>query len=149
MGGWQAVHGRSGMSDVDTKAIVRRFLDELVNAGRPDAAPEILAADHVLHPFDGSEPIRGGTVFAKLIAGIRVSFPDWHNTLDDLVAERDRVAFRYTEGGTHRGEFDGIAATGRAVVVRGIDIVRIEDGRIAETWVSTDIVPALRAQILG
>jgi predicted ester cyclase len=136
------------MSDVDPKSVVIRFLDEIVNAKNPEAAPEVLAEDHVLHPIDGSEPIQGGPLFATLIAGIRVSFPDWHNTLEDLVAEGDRVAFRYVEGGTHRGEFDGIAATGRVVVARGIDIVRIEDGKIAETWVSTDIVPTLRAQIL-
>jgi steroid delta-isomerase-like uncharacterized protein len=136
------------MSDPDPKAIVRRFLNEVVNAENPATAGEILADDHVLHPIDDSEPIRGGAVFATLIAGIRVSFPDWHNTLLDLVAEGDRVAFRYEEGGTHRGDFDGIPATGRSVVARGIDIVRIEGGRIAETWVSTDIVPTLRAQIL-
>jgi len=137
------------MSEVDTKSVVRRFLDELVNAANPEAGPEILAVDHVLHPIDGSEPIVGGPEFATLIAGIRVSFPDWHNTLEDLVAEGDRVAFRYLEGGTHLGEFDGIPATGRSVLVGGIDIVRVTEGRIAETWVSTDIVPALRAQILG
>jgi predicted ester cyclase len=133
---------------VDPKTVVRRFLEEVVNARNPDAAPDILAQDHVLHPIDGSEPIVGGPVFATLIAGIRVSFPDWHNTLEDLVAEGDRVAFRYVEGGTHRGEWNGIPATGRTVIARGIDIVRIEAGKIAETWVSTDIVPTLRAQIL-
>jgi steroid delta-isomerase-like uncharacterized protein len=136
------------MTDADPRTVVRRFLDEVVNASRPESAQELIADDHVLHPVDGSDPVRGGPVFATLIAGIRDSFPDWHNTLEDLVAEGDRVAFRYVEGGTHRGEFDGIPATGRQVVARGIDIARIADGRIAETWVSTDIVPTLRAQLL-
>jgi predicted ester cyclase len=65
-------------------------------------------------------------------------FPDWRETIDDVVAEGDRVVIRVTGSGTHQGEFQGIPPTDRQVTATGIGIGRIENGRIAESWAAYD-----------
>ncbi len=68
------------------------------------------------------------------IASHRASFPDWSETVVDVVAEGDRVITRYLSSGTHEGEFQGIAPTGRKVTVNEVSIYRVQNGRIVEQW---------------
>lgn len=69
----------------------------------------------------------------------RTSFPDWHEKVDDIVAEGDRVAIRITSTGTQLGAFAGIAPTGRKINIEEIHIFRLTDGKIAEQWGMPDV----------
>jgi len=121
----------------DNKAIVRRFIDEIFVRGRKEAVDELLADDFVDHtPFPGVPPTRDGV---KMLFGyLRSAFPDLHVRIHEQIADDDRVVFRVTGRGTHRGEFMGRAPTGARVEVAGIDIVRLEGERIAEHWAVFD-----------
>lgn len=125
------------------KTIVRRFVEEFQNGGNESAAEELLAADFVDHsPFPGVSPDREGV--KRLFAALRQAFPDLRARIHDQLAEKDRVATRKTFRGTHRGEFLGIAPTGRSVSFDVIDVVRVADGRIAEQWNVIDLMGLLQ-----
>jgi len=116
----------------DNKEVIRRFCEEVINQGRMDSADELVLADFVeLDPFPDQGPGREG--LKETIRGLREAFPDIHWTLDEMVAEGEKVASRFTWTGTHRGPFLGIPATGRAVAVNGVVIDRLEGGRMADS----------------
>jgi steroid delta-isomerase-like uncharacterized protein len=112
-------------------ALVERFI-EWWNNGDTAIADEIYADDYVRHADDtpgaGREPVKG------LVAAFRRAFPDLRLEVQDVISERDRVVVRWQGTGTHTGEFLGIAPTGRAGSLPGCDILRVENGRIAESW---------------
>lgn len=131
------------MTAQGNKTIVRRFVEEFQNGGNESAAEELLAADFVDHsPFPGVSPDREGV--KRLFAALRQAFPDLRARIHDQLAEKDRVATRKTFRGTHRGEFLGIAPTGRSVSFDVIDVVRVADGRIAEQWNIIDLMGLLQ-----
>jgi steroid delta-isomerase-like uncharacterized protein len=110
------------------KALVRRFVDEFWNSGNLTAADKLMTGDAVVH-----EPVAGTPEDLKVMATmIRSAFPDWHSTVEEMLVEGDRVAERWTGRGTHLGEFQGLAPTGKQVVVPGVVFYRIADGKIAE-----------------
>ncbi|MBI3732347.1 MAG: ester cyclase, partial [Chloroflexi bacterium] len=119
------------------KAIVRRFIEEVVNGRKPAAADEFIAADsrdHTLPP--NLPPNREGV---KLVMGmINSAFPDMHYTIEDMVAEEDKVVMRFTRRGTHLGALFGMPPSGRAVEWRGMDFFRLADGKIVEHWANFD-----------
>jgi steroid delta-isomerase-like uncharacterized protein len=122
------------------KALVRRFYEDVINKGDMRLAEDVLAADYVEHP---SLPGAGAGVagFKQFVAMVSTAFPDLHVTVEDLIAEGDRVAARVTVSGTHRGVFLGtIQPTGKHVTWTGIDLIRIADGRIAERWNQRDLL---------
>jgi len=117
----------------DNKALVRDFIDGLFTRGQLGSVDKYLAEDFVNHdpPF-GAAADRAGLRAAG--AMFRAAFPNWHSQLHLLVAEGDIVVEQFTAGGTHRGEIMGVAPTGREVSLRGINIFRVRDSRIAERW---------------
>ena len=118
------------MSAEENKELVRRFVQEFWNEGNAAAADELMAVDAEIHmPTGELVDLDGLKGFAGAFRG---SFPDWHSTFEELVAEGDRVAERWTGRGTHRGELQGIAPTGRRVEVPGSVFYRIVDGKIVE-----------------
>ncbi|MGW4355147.1 ester cyclase [Nocardia sp. NPDC004582] len=117
------------------KALIERFVNEFWNAGRLAAADELMAPDVVIH----SPEVDGIEGLEAFNTALRAAFPDWHATVEELVAEGDRVAERWIGHGTQRGEFQGIAATGRTVVVPGVVFYRVHDGRITEFRGSFDL----------
>ena len=132
------------MSEDANCALVRRFIDEVFNAGNFDAVDEILSPDYAHHDPTTQEFGSGIEGFKRLIGYYREAFPDLEITLDDQFAAGDRVVDRWTGHGTHQGELMGIPATGRPVTAGGISIHRIADGRIAETWNNYDAAGILR-----
>jgi steroid delta-isomerase-like uncharacterized protein len=120
----------------ENKALVRRFVAEVINGVRPEAIDELVSDAYTYHA-PGME-IRGRDGIGGVFAMLRAAFPDWHEEIEDLIAEGDRVVFRVTGRGIHRAEFQGVPPSGRAVTVAGTDIVRIEDGRLAEHWANFD-----------
>ena len=79
-----------------------------------------------------------------LLSGFRAAFPDYRDLLEELVAEGDRVAARWTFRGTHQGAFQTTPATGKYVSMRGMSIFRLEDGRIVDDWTELDMLGFMR-----
>ena len=119
------------MSTEENKALVRRFVDEVQSAGNTDAIDEICSPEFVNHSAPPGAPSNREGV-KQLTAMFRQAFPDSYFTIEDMMAERDKVATRKTFHGTHQGEFMGIPPTGQQVSMGLIDIVRIADGRVVE-----------------
>lgn len=122
----------------ENKALVRREIEEVFNRGNLDAAEELYAPDYVGHDPTEPEDIRGLEGARQYAAVFRSAFPDLQATVEDQVAEGDRVATRITVRGTHQGELEGIAPTGNRVEIVGIFISRIEGGKIVEDWTNYD-----------
>ena len=115
------------------KEIVRRFSDELWGQGNLAAGDQLLAMDLIEHnPLPGQAPGREG--HKQVVALFRSAFPDLHVVTEDLVEEGDRVALRWKAEGTHRGDLMGLAPTGKRVTLTGIEILRINGGKIVERW---------------
>lgn len=120
-----------------TNIVAQEHLAQNVNAGNIDAAVESFAPDAVDHdPAPGQPAGREG--FKAFFTELTAAFPDAHIEPAHLVADDDNVAVAYTLTGTHEGEFQGIAATGRKIEVRGLQIGRFENGQIVERWGSSD-----------
>ena len=118
------------MSAEENKALVRRFVEEFWNEGNMSAADELMAVDAEIHmPTGEMVDLDGLKGFAATFRG---AFPDWHSTLEELIAEGDRVAERWTGRGTHQGELQGIPPTGKRVEAPGSVFYRIVGGEIVE-----------------
>ena len=121
------------MSLEENKALVRGWI-EAYNKHNIDSFDEFIAPDY----FDHTNQVdREGL---KLLFNMGFSaFPDWHEVIEDIIAEGDKVWIRITYTGTHTGgEFRGIPPTGKKVTMTGVDIYRIVDGKLAEYWNVSD-----------
>ena len=120
------------------KELVEMFIEELFTKGDLGAVDRHLAPDFVNHdsPFpgapDGPEGMRQAAVL------YRAALPDWHSDVDLMIAEDDLVVELFTASGTHEGELMGVPGTGRTIVLRGINIFRVTDGKITERWGQLD-----------
>jgi predicted ester cyclase len=125
------------------KDLVRRLVRDVFNGERPETADEVLAPAFVNHnALPGTPPGPEGTKRANV--SIRTAFPDWSESIEDLIAEGDRVVLHAIGRGTQRGEFMGVAPTGLRVEVGGMAIFRIADGQIVEQWGLVDMLGMLR-----
>ena len=114
----------------ENKALVRLFDEEFWNKGNMAAADELMVADVAIFLSGrGHVDLTDLKAFASML---RSAFPDWYATTEEIVAEVDRVAERWTGRGTHQGEFEGIASTGRQVSVPGTAFYRLACGKITE-----------------
>jgi steroid delta-isomerase-like uncharacterized protein len=121
----------------DNAAIIRRFIDEVINRGRYDICDEIVAQDFLeLDPLPGQRQGREG--LKEIIAMMRSAFPDIHWVTDESISSGDKVVTRFTWTGTHRGDFLGIPATGRPVTVKGVVIDRLTESRMADSRILMD-----------
>jgi len=123
------------MSTETNKAVARRFLEEIFGQGKLAVADEIIAPEHVNSGPGALPGLPPGPEGAKLgIAVYRNAFPDVQFTIDEQIAEGDKVVTRWTARGTHKGELAGIPATGKSSTVTGVGIDRIVNGKIIESW---------------
>jgi steroid delta-isomerase-like uncharacterized protein len=132
------------MSTEENKALVRRLIEES-NKGQEAgmaALEELYAPDYVYHL--GGFGDMDLAAWKQLALAWYTALPDSHTTLEDLIAEGDKVVARCTMRATHRGEFMGIPPTGKQVSVPGIEIHRIEDGKFVVTWDSYDMLGLLQ-----
>ncbi len=121
----------------DNASIVRSFVDEVITRGNIEAAAHYVWEDVVEQvPLPGQGPGLDG--LKDVVRAMRSGFPDIVFSIQEQVAERDKVASRFEWTGTHHGEFLGIPATGRPVRVWGVVIDRLEDGRIKDTRIIMD-----------
>ena len=120
----------------ENKALINRWFEEVWNCGDAQAIDELLAPDGVVHGLvdAGGNPVRGLAAFHEFHSQFRGAFPDIAVTLEDVIAEGDRVVARCSVRGTHTGAELGFAATNAPVQFEGIAIVRIENGKIVEAW---------------
>ena len=112
------------MSLEENKALVRRFIEEVINQGNLAALDDLLATNYRYHAPDLE--VSGAEGMEQVFTMLRTAFQSGKETLDDLIAEEDKVVFCVTGHGTHRGAFYGIPPTGKLVAMQGIDIIRIE-----------------------
>jgi steroid delta-isomerase-like uncharacterized protein len=124
------------MSTVNEE-ISRRFT-ELFSTGDEALAEAVLSPDVVFHGTAGDGELRGLDAMKRLVAAYRDAFPDARSTVEDQVAEGDKVVTRWRARGTHLGQLGPIAATGREFVMDGITIERFAGGKIVEVWVARD-----------
>lgn len=122
------------MSAEENKSLVLRFYEEFFNKGNLDIVDELHSADFQHYDSGASDPGGGPEGYKKRNAVFLKAFPDRHVTVDDQVAEADKVVTRSTMRATHTGDLPGIPATGKRVVVTATIISRIKDGKIVEEW---------------
>ena len=133
------------MSSDINKALVRRNFEEGLNRRNFSTFDQLIAPDFVHHSFPASQ--KGPDGYKQILAVFTSAFPDLRVTLEDIVAEGDRVMTRGYFTGTHKGAFFGVPPTGKTVRVSYMDVWRLADGRIAENWVQLDMMAL--AQQLG
>jgi steroid delta-isomerase-like uncharacterized protein len=128
------------MSAEENRVIVQRWIEEIWNKGNLAVADEIVAANYANYDPVGPmlEPGRSG--FKKLVALYRTAFPDLQFTIEDIVAEGNKVVIRWKARGTHRADPMGIPATGREATTVGISINRIFNGEIVEHRTNWDVL---------
>lgn len=108
-----------------------------VNSGKLEGLRDVVSAtalDHDPTPGQGLGP----EGFIRMFGEMRAAFPDLNVAVDKVVADNDNIAIAYTLTGTHKGDFLGVAATGRRISARGVQISRFEDGKLVERWGSSD-----------
>jgi steroid delta-isomerase-like uncharacterized protein len=125
------------MALAENKAVIGKFVEEVLNQGRLERADELVALDFVeLDPLPGQQPGREG--LKQVIAAFRTAFPDIHWVIEEMVAEGDKVFSRFTWNGTHRGEFFGVPATGKQITVKGAVIDRVLNGQMVDSRILMD-----------
>jgi predicted ester cyclase len=134
------------MSAEENKATVRRFLEEAFGQGKTELVDEVLRSDFVCYdPNSETGEISGAQTIKGEIEYFRNAVPDLTYTVEDQVAEGDKVVTRYTASGTHQGEFFGVAGTGNRAEFTGIQIDRLdESGKLVEEWPEYDLLGAMR-----
>ena len=133
------------MSTEENKAILRRLYEEIWNEKNLGMADELISTDFIdRNASAGLAPGIDG--FKQGVAIAFATFPDIHLTIEDLIAEGDKVVSRVTARGTHKGEVMGIQSTGKQVAFTCIDIVRIADSKIVERWSLIDF-PSIMHQL--
>ena len=131
------------MTAEENKQIVRRFVEEVVNKGDVDASSDYMAEDVVeLVPFPGQGPGLSG--LKDILREMRMAFPDMHWTIEEQIAEADKVLTRFTWTGTHTAAFLGVPATGKPVMVWGMVIDRLENGKVKETRILMDALGMMK-----
>lgn len=129
------------MSVEANKAAVDRLYTEFFGQGKISVGEELLA-DHYAH--HSSLPATDKAGFLQVVQGTFTAFPDVSPTVEDMVAEGDRVAVRVTATGTHRGDFMGIPATQQAISWREQHIYRFENGRVVEHWAEMSLLEMMQ-----
>jgi steroid delta-isomerase-like uncharacterized protein len=121
----------------ETKQIIQRFYDEVINGKKLDVIDELVGPEFVEHEEMPGLPA-GREGVKQFFVMIESGFPGFRMDVEDVIVEEDKGVVRSTLRGTHIGEFMGIPATGNSVSVTVIDIIRVSGGRVAEHWGATD-----------
>lgn len=123
----------------DNKRLVQRWFEEVWNQGRDSAIDELLSLEGKV--FGLTEPdteVQGPEQFKPFVHNLRDAFPDMHVTVEDMLAEADKVIARFRVTGTHKGGGLGVAATGRKINITGMSIVQIKNEKLVQGWSNWD-----------
>jgi steroid delta-isomerase-like uncharacterized protein len=127
-----------------TKAIVRRYFEEVLSAGNFELIDTLISANYVSHYPAGYELGGGPEDVRQIVSSVRRAFPNVRFTVEDLIAEGEKVVCRWTFHGVQERDFLGIPASGRKATVMGIAIYRVVDEQIAEAWFTWDALGLMR-----
>ena len=125
-------------------ALIQRLYDRLLSAGDESVVSDVIDDDVAMHAPALGTTLHGHDGFLGYIRMMRTTFPDMHVTIDDIFGEGDRTAIRARVVGTHLGEFQGVAPTGKRVEMTENLIARWEDGKVREIWHQFDAVAGLQ-----
>lgn len=137
------------MSTEENKVIVRRFYEEVINQGNVDAIDELMDTDHQDHGEVLFGSVHGREAIKQGIIAFTTVVPDYHVTIEDMVAEGDMVGVLGIMGGTQRGELLGIPPTGRELSWNGIAMFRLANGKIVERWFNADSLSIMQQLGVG
>jgi steroid delta-isomerase-like uncharacterized protein len=133
------------MTAQENKAQARRLFEEGFSQGKVDVVDEVLDPNFVCYdPNSESGEVRGADTIKGEIEYFRNAVPDLTYTIEDQIAEDDKVVTRYTVSGTHQGEFFGVAPTDKPIRMTGMSIDRFEDGKMVEEWPEYDLLGVMR-----
>jgi steroid delta-isomerase-like uncharacterized protein len=131
------------MTAESNKIVMGRFL-EFINTASESLAQELISPDAIFHVPGSSEPMRGPAGYLSIIGMMRGGFPDIQWTLEEMVAEADKVAARFTMRGTHKGKFFDVPPTGKTIAVQAMNIYRLSDGQFVEEHGQPDMLGLLQ-----
>jgi len=137
--GWK----EESVSVEENKALIRRLYDEVFAKWNFGVVGELVGSEFVGHEMPPGTP-RGPVGFKQFYDSLRLAFPDLRYTVDDVIAEGDRVVVRWTWRCTHQGDFMGVAATGKRATVTGMAIYRVAGGKCVERWVELSLLGLLQ-----
>jgi predicted ester cyclase len=124
----------------ENKALVIRYFEE-ANKGNMTVIDELCASEYVYHGTTGDLTREQ---FKHYVNGMLAAFPDLIGNVDDMVAEGDRVAVRFSLQATHQGVFKDIAPTGKRIMIKGLEIDIFAGGKFVETWIISDTLGMLQ-----
>jgi steroid delta-isomerase-like uncharacterized protein len=130
------------MSVEENKAVVRRFIEEVFNAGNQAAVDDLVAADFQPHSWGDMPP--GPDALKGAMERVFGGLSENRMTIEDVIAEGDRVCVRLTSHAVHSGDLMGMPATGKSYTIGEIHIFRLRDGRVVEHWREADMTSMLR-----
>jgi len=122
----------------DNKNLSRRFFEEMMSGGNPDWLDEVTSPDYVDHDPVFPDDIHGIEAIKETMSGYLNAFPDLTMTVQDQIAEGDKVFTRWVAEGTHQGELMGVPPSGNRVHVEGMTVDRFENGKFVESWDNWD-----------
>ncbi len=131
------------MSTEENKALIHRVTEEFYNQGNLAVADELFSAEYAHHD-PASPDVRDREDLKQSHAATRAAFPDFHVTVEHLVAEGNHVVSHWTGQGTHQGVWQGIPPTGKRVTVTGLVLFRMSGGKAHETWWGYDVFGVLQ-----
>jgi len=129
---------------MDSKAIVRRLYEDVWNKRKLEMVSDIISPSHALHDNNSSGSSVGPEAYRAQVAVFLAAFPDLRFTVEDTVAEKDKVAASWTISGTHKGEYLGVRPTNKKISMDGITIHHIANGRIIDSYISSDFLGLMR-----
>jgi steroid delta-isomerase-like uncharacterized protein len=132
------------MSTEQNKSIVRRWVEEGWNKGNVGVVDQLYAPDVVQHDPGSPAPVTSSAALKQYVGAYLSAMPDLRCTIDDLVAEGDKVLWRFTSYGTQTGALMNIPPSGKAGVMTGMVLFRLADGKIVEVWVNYDLLGLLQ-----
>ena len=131
----------------DNEALVRYWIDEVINNGNLAVVDAMCPPGYVghnpHHPLK-DQPAGPEEVKEHVVKMLRTAFPDLHQSIEDMIAEGDKVVVLSTFRGTHQGPFAGIAPTGKRLTMTAIEIFRVQDGKVPEHWINADYLGAMQ-----
>lgn len=131
-------------STEENKAHIRRVIEDLYSRGDLSAAEELYDTNYIRHDPATPDVGTGLSAIKQVVNTYRTAFPDLNLTVEDMVAEGDKVLGRWSARGTHQGDLQGIAPTGKRFEIAGLTLMHIVDGRIVEEWTHWDVLGMLQ-----
>jgi steroid delta-isomerase-like uncharacterized protein len=131
------------MSIESNKQVMSRFL-EFINTASEALAQELISPDAIFHVPGRADPVKGPEGYLEIIAMMRSGFPDIQWSLEETIAEGDKIAARFIMRGTHKGPFFGVPATGKSIQVQAMNIYRLSDGKFVEERGQPDLLGLLQ-----